>query len=146
MAKRFTLAEAQSLIPRVSSLLGEAVARKAKFEEAETAFRSFSERIMVMGGVNVDRNAALGAKARRESAAAQLGEAVERIQQIGCVVKDLDIGLLDFPTLFRGVEVYLCWKLGEPSIEFWHGVDEGFAKRKMIDREFREHHRGSPEN
>lgn len=146
MAKRFTLAEAQSLIPQVSSLLREAVARKAEFEVAEKAFRSFSERIMMMGGVNVDRDAVLGAKARRESGAAQVREAVEHIQQMGCVVKDLDIGLLDFPTLFRGVEVYLCWRLGEPSIRFWHGVDEGFANRKAIDREFRDHHRGSPEN
>jgi hypothetical protein len=58
------------------------------------------------------------------------------------VVKDLDIGLIDFPTLFHGVEVYLCWKLDEPAIEFWHGVDEGFRGRKAIDRDFRDNHRG----
>jgi hypothetical protein len=57
-------------------------------------------------------------------------------------VKDLDIGLVDFPTTFNGVEVYLCWKLGEPGIEFWHGVEEGFRGRKPIDREFLENHRG----
>jgi hypothetical protein len=54
-------------------------------------------------------------------------------------VKDLDTGLVDFPTLFRGQEVYLCWKLGEASIEFWHSVDEGFRGRKAIDRDFRDH-------
>jgi len=145
MGKRFTLAEAQNLIPEASRLLREAVARKAEFDEADKAFRSLIERVTAMGGLNMDRNAALGAKARRESAAAQVGETVERIQQMGCVVKDLNIGLLDFPTLFRGVEVYLCWRLGEPSIRFWHGVDEGFANRKRIDREFRDQHRGSLE-
>jgi hypothetical protein len=145
MGKRFTLAEAQSLIPQVSSLLREAVGHKAEFEEAEKAFRSLIERVMAMGGVSLDRHAALAAKARRESAAAKVREAVERIQDTGCLVKDLDIGLLDFPTSFRGVEVYLCWRLGEPSIRFWHGVDEGFAKRKTIDRDFRDHHRGSLE-
>ena len=50
--------------------------------------------------------------------------------------------LVDFPTLFKGVEVYLCWKLGEPAIDFWHGIDEGFRGRKPIDKEFLDHHRG----
>jgi hypothetical protein len=49
---------------------------------------------------------------------------------------------VDFPTLFRGVEVYLCWKLGESGIEFWHGVDEGFRGRKPIDQDFLDHHEG----
>jgi len=46
------------------------------------------------------------------------------------VIKDLDVGLIDFPTLFRGKEVYLCWRMGESGIRHWHGVDEGFAGRK----------------
>jgi len=71
-----------------------------------------------------------------------LRNAIESVQELGCVVKDLDIGLIDFPTLFRGEEVYLCWKLGEPVIAFWHGVDEGFRGRKAIDRDFRDNHCG----
>src|ERR1035441_793134 len=47
-----------------------------------------------------------------------------------------------FPTLFRGQEVYLCWKLGEPFIEFWHGMNEGFRGRKAIDRDFSDHLEG----
>ena len=58
------------------------------------------------------------------------------MQEIGCLIKDLDIGLIDFPTTYRGEEVYLCWKLGEPGIEYWHGVDEGFRGRKPIDQDF----------
>jgi hypothetical protein len=67
---------------------------------------------------------------------------MDSIQEIGCLVKDLDIGLLDFPTLYRGREVYLCWRLGEQRIEHWHGVDEGFRGRKPVDDDFRENHRG----
>jgi hypothetical protein len=67
---------------------------------------------------------------------------VEEVQEMGCLVKDLDMGLVDFPTTFRGEEVYLCWKLGEEEIAFWHGVDEGFRGRKAIDRDFRAHHQG----
>lgn len=145
MPKRFTLPEAQALIPEVGRHLREAVALKVEFEEAEAALRSATERIMAMGGVTVDRASVREVKVRRDSAASRLPKAIERIQQTGCVVKDLDIGLVDFPTLFRGVEVYLCWRLGEPAIEFWHGTDEGFAKRRPIDKDFRDHHRGDME-
>ena len=57
---------------------------------------------------------------------------MEQVQSFGCLIKDLDVGLIDFPTLYRGEEVYLCWKLGEDGIEFWHGVSEGFRGRKKI--------------
>ncbi len=140
MPRRFTLAEAQSLIPQVSRLLGDAQALKAEYGEAQRAIQSSMERIMVMGGVSVDRDAARQARDRLEATAGRLRESVERVQELGCVVKDLDMGLVDFPTLFRGNEVYLCWKLGEPEIQFWHGQDEGFAARKPIDEDFVKHH------
>jgi hypothetical protein len=142
MPKRFTLTQAQSLIPRVDRLLREAIALKSGFVQSERALGSFRERIMLMGGMTVDRDQLLQAKNRRESDAERLRNAVGQLQDLGCLVKDLDTGLVDFPTLFRGQEVYLCWKLGEPSIEFWHGVDEGFRGRKAIDRDFRDHLEG----
>ena len=142
MPKRFTLAQAQSLIPRVDRLLREAIVLKSGFIEAERALQSLNERIMLMGGMTVDRDRFLQAKSRRESEAERLRNAVEQLQDLGCLVKDLDTGLVDFPALFRGQEVYLCWKLGEPSIAFWHGVDEGFGGRKAIDRDFRDHLEG----
>jgi len=142
MPKRFTLAEAQGMIPRVERLMRDAVALKTDFDEAERVIRAFSEKIMVMGGTLVDRRQSVDSRARREAAAAMLRTAIEQVQEMGCVVKDLDIGLVDFPTMFHGEEVYLCWKLGESAIEFWHGVDEGFRGRKAIDKDFREHHEG----
>jgi hypothetical protein len=144
MARRFTLAEAQSLIPEVSRLLREAVSLKGEYQEAEQAIETWTRRITMMGGVKVDRNRAIDTRKRRDTSAASLRSAIEQVQAIGCVVKDLDIGLIDFPTEFRGQEVYLCWKLGEPKIEFWHGVEEGFRGRKAIDHDFRDHHRGDP--
>jgi hypothetical protein len=94
--------------------------------------------------MRIDHHQLLMTKARREASAAQFKAAIERIQELGCQVKDLDTGLVDFPTLFRGVEVLLCWRLGERGIHFWHGVDEGFRGRKRIDRDFLENHRGHP--
>lgn len=142
MGRRFTLAEAQSLIPQVDTLLREAVALKADFQEAEQKLEAFSQRVTLMGGVLIDREKVIDARNRRDETGAKLRAAIEQVQEVGCVIKDLDIGLIDFPTLLRGVEVYLCWKLGEPAIAFWHGVDEGFRGRKAIDRDFLENHRG----
>ena len=61
---------------------------------------------------------------------------VDEIEDAGCVVKDLETGLVDFPARLGDQEVYLCWKLGEVSIDHWHGVDEGFSSRKPIGDEF----------
>ena len=142
MAKRFTLVEAQSLIPEVESLLRQALDAKGGYQDAEQAIHRFSEHVMMMGGVMVDRERALESRARRDEAASRLRDRIEAVLETGCLVKDLEIGLVDFPTLFRGVEVYLCWKLGESGITFWHGVDEGFRGRKPIDQDFLDHHQG----
>jgi hypothetical protein len=142
MPKRFTLAEAQSLIPSVDPVLRKAIQLKSRYADAAEAIESFSERIQMMGGLAVNREHAIEARDRRDTASESLREAIQEVEEFGCVLKDLDIGLIDFPTLFRGREVYLCWKLGEPSISFWHGTDEGFAGRKAIDQDFRDHHQG----
>ena len=136
MPKRFTLPEAQSLIPRVDRLLREAVSLKSEYEEAEQAIQSMAHRVSMMGGMVVDREKAIDLKNRRDAVTAKLRGAIEEVQEFGCVIKDLDTGLIDFPTLLRGVEVYLCWRLGEPAIGFWHGVEEGFRGRKAIDQDF----------
>ncbi|HEV2445899.1 MAG TPA: DUF2203 domain-containing protein, partial [Candidatus Sulfopaludibacter sp.] len=138
----FTHAEAQSLLPQVERLLRNALALKSEYEESEREAQAFGQRIMLMGGMVVDREKALEAKRQRESAAGRLRAVLEEIQETGCLIKDLDIGLVDFPTLLRGTEVYLCWKLGEEAIGYWHGVDEGFRGRKPIDQEFLDHHEG----
>jgi hypothetical protein len=142
MAKRFTLAEAQRLIPELDRLLRQALDAKSEYQDAEQVIHEFSERVMMMGGVMVDRDRALTARARRDDAASRLREGIEAVLGTGCLVKDLDIGLVDFPTLFRGTEVYLCWRLGESGITFWHGVDEGYRGRKPIDQDFLDHHQG----
>ena len=146
MPRRFTLAEAQGLIPRVDRLLREAIAFKASFDEAEKEIQSFQERVAMMGGISVDRDRAIEARTMREGAASQLRNAIEQVQEVGCLIKDLDIGLIDFPTTYRGNEVYLCWKLGEDAIDYWHGIDEGFRGRKKIDREFLDNHEGGSDD
>ena len=142
MPKRFTLIEAERLLPEIEKIIREAVSCKAQYQEAEEALHSFAQRVAMQGGVVVDRAAVLQNRAQRDRHGEALKAAIEKIQEYGCVIKDLDIGLVDFPTLFRGQEVYLCWKMGESGIGYWHGVEEGFAGRKPIDRDFLDNHQG----
>ncbi len=146
MPRFFTLQQAETVLPDVGSAIREAISLKAEFEQTEAESESFSRRVAVMGGVRVNRAQVLEQKNRGQETAAALRQAIEKIQEFGCLVKDLDIGLIDFPTLLEGQEVYLCWKLGEAGIQFWHGVDEGFRGRKPIDARFLQHHRGELPN
>ena len=143
MPKRFTLAEAQALIPRVDRLLRNAIERKTTYEETEREIHSFP------GTRDDDGRRGGGSRPRarfaqpaRTAPRRELRSAIEEVQEIGCLIKDLDIGLIDFPTTYHGNEVYLCWKLGESGIEYWHGVDEGFRGRKPIDQDFLDNHEG----
>ena len=146
MPRFFTLQEAEQLLPRVESSIRDAISLKTEYQQAEAEWKGFAQRVTLLGGVLVDHSQLREQKANRELIASRLQEVLEKIQEYGCVVKDLDIGLIDFPTQFHGEEVYLCWKLGEPGIRFWHGVHEGFRGRKPIDQEFLEHHRGELPN
>jgi hypothetical protein len=144
MSKRFTLAEAESLLPEVEKAMREALSVKAEYDRAESSLQATVQKIMFAGGMTIDSHSVGEEKSKRDSSAEQLRSALESLQEHGCLVKDLDVGLVDFPTLFRGEEVYLCWKLGEPGIRFWHGTEEGFAGRKEIDQDFLDNHQGGP--
>jgi hypothetical protein len=142
MPRFFTLAEARAALPVVAPLIREAVQSKAHYMEAEKAIQDLSQRILMMGGINVDTGVAEAWKTQFDSNAQILKATMERIEDLGVLVKDLDTGLIDFPTLFRGEEVYLCWRMDEPDIDHWHGVNEGFKGRRPIDQHFVDNHRG----
>jgi len=146
MPRFFTLQQAEKVLPDIASAIREAISLKEQYQRLESEWQDFSQRVAVMGGVRIDRGQFMEQKNDREQAARALKEAIDKVHEYGCLVKDLDIGLIDFPTLFQGEEVYLCWKLGEAGIGFWHGVQEGFQGRKAIDSGFLEHHRGELPN
>ena len=64
---------------------------------------------------------------------AEIVRLINRIEAYGCLVKDIDLGLVDFPSMRDGRAVYLCWKAGEDRITHWHGMDEGFNARKPLE-------------
>jgi hypothetical protein len=70
--------------------------------------------------------------ARAEAMVSRLNQLAEELTHIGCVLKDWSTGLVDFPSVYQGRKIWLCWKLGEPEIRFWHEFNDGFAGRKPI--------------
>ena len=103
-------------------------------EEADAEQQALHHRIFLAGGMFLDIVPLARRKAERTKAEQQVKDALGEIDSIGVQVKDLDIGLLDFPCEVDGQTILLCWKLGEKSITHWHGTNEGFAGRKLIDK------------
>jgi hypothetical protein len=145
MPRYFTRDEAHRLLPQAERAVREAVDLKDAYQRADAELRQYTNRIMMLGGVIPNHDEILGLRAGRDEHARRLKHVIDDIHELGCLLKDLDMGLLDFPTLYHGEEVYLCWKLGEEQIEFWHGVNEGYGGRKPIDQEFLANHGGGGE-
>jgi len=131
--RTFTLDEAQTLLPILESLLKQAIAAKKLIEETDAETQETVHRIFLNGGTFLNVIHMARRKAEREKAIQRIKDALAEIDATGVQVKDIDIGLLDFPCKVEGEIVLLCWKLGEPKITHWHGTSEGFAGRKPID-------------
>lgn len=142
MPRFFTLTQAEALLPKVEGLLRSVIDHKKQYEQAEGELTGMSQRITLAGGMLVQREQMARARSKKESSVRALNSAMEQIQDLGCQLKDAEIGLIDFPTLYRGKQVLLCWKLGEQAIEFWHSTEDGFRGRRPIDREFLANHKG----
>lgn len=136
MGRYFTLEDAQRLLPEIEVRLRSALDGRQRLAEAERELGSLHRRVMLSGGAKLDPVHTIELRRRRDSSALAVKQCCDEIQEMGVQVKDLDIGLIDFPAIWRGEEVLLCWKLGEPEIAWWHGLEEGFRGRKPIDREF----------
>ena len=134
MANRtFTLAEAKELLPILEALLRQAADAKKRCEEIDARFQEVNQRVLMHGGMLLDIVPLARLRAERDKLNQTVTDTLAEITATGVQVKDLDIGLLDFPCIVEGKIVLLCWKLGELTIGHWHGVDEGYAGRKRID-------------
>lgn len=136
MSQYFTLKEAEALLPRLEGLLQQAVDARLELSDWETELTEIAAQITMSGGMEIDPLGVSEIRSKHRRGAAQVQRLVDEIEDTGCVVKDLETGLLDFPARLGDQEVYLCWKLGEMRIDHWHGVDEGFSGRKPIRDEF----------
>jgi hypothetical protein len=129
----FTLNEAERARQELEPFLVEAMNCRKKLSGLDNELSAVAARIMMMGGVIVPYDKLAAVRMEHTQLAETLKTSLDRILETGCVIKDLDVGLLDFPSVIGNEEVYLCWKLGEDRIRFYHRQDEGFAGRKPLD-------------
>jgi hypothetical protein len=120
-AREFTVEEANALLPGLRVSL-------ARIREAR--------QIVLSGGERIKRNAPTNGGGREGKeyweALATLRREVEAINEQGIVLRDPENGLIDFPSTRDGQEVFLCWRLDEPDVGYWHGPESGFAGRRPL--------------
>ena len=133
--KLFSLTEAERARRELEPVLIEAMENRRKLAQLDEKLGAIANRILMMGGITIDYESVARVRSEHNRLISQIKDALDRIHATGCVVKDLDTGLLDFPAILKNEEVYLCWRLGEDRIRFYHRQDEGFAGRKPIDPE-----------
>jgi hypothetical protein len=122
--RHYTLAEASELLPRVVELIERMRSARDRLGDRE-AREALSEAGPTNGGGDPGRTVSEGFVDLRDS--------IAELRELEVVLRDLDRGLLDFPSMRDGREVYLCWQEGEDAIEYWHEPEAGFAGRRSLD-------------
>ena len=128
----FSPRDVEALIPELTEIMGHVKAAQGEAAAVRERLHAEQERIAMSGGGVTDRGLWKQGREDLERVGRRIQSRLEDIARLGGVVKDLDLGLVDFPHLRDGEVVNLCWKHGETAIEYWHGLDEGFAKRKPL--------------
>lgn len=130
-ARYFTVDEANALLPQLRAILDTLQAKRRELQTRQQALELI-RRQATENGHQLGGDEFLRLKKESEFILEELNAEVKKIEALGCQLKDLDLGLVDFPALRDGREVLLCWKSDEAEVAFWHGLTEGFAGRKPI--------------
>jgi hypothetical protein len=130
----FTLDEANRLVPRLEPTVRRLIEQRQVLREHERVIEEFRAVAGKSGG-GIPGGRFGEARAEAGRLGADIADGVRQVEALGCVVKDLDQGLVDFLHRRGDATVFLCWRLGEPSIRYWHGLREGFAGRKPLDED-----------
>jgi hypothetical protein len=129
-ARYFTIDQANRLLPELVPLLEQLRALKRQMDQLGSALAQRQEKARSNGHNRAAELADLAAQI--EELVNETNDRVARITALGVELKDIELGLVDFPSLHNNRRVYLCWKLGEPSVQFWHRIEDGYAGRRPI--------------
>jgi hypothetical protein len=135
MEKRyFTLAEANAQVPRLEEVFGRLLRLRAQLrtvaQELQALGEPLTEETLRRDGGPPELARARG---RARALVEMVGDDLKGLDESGVQVKDLETGLCDFVARHQGRDVFLCWRLGEKRVEFWHELAAGFAGRQPID-------------
>ncbi|SRR6266567_642481 len=131
MAHYFTRAEAEALLPEITVVLHKIQESHSNVQALEAELEEL--RVQALGNGHHLHERIVRLQRNVITYVQELRDALEELQTFGCELKDPETGLIDFLSLRDGQEVYLCWKLGEERIEFWHYLHTGFAGRQPLD-------------
>jgi hypothetical protein len=131
--RTFNLTEAERTRAELEPVLLEAMEARRRAKAINEKMTELATQIQLSGGMRFDYQEAGQQRLEQNQLESSIAKAVEKIHSTGCVVKDLDVGLLDFPARLNDEDVYFCWRVGEDRIRFYHRQDEGFAGRRPID-------------
>jgi hypothetical protein len=127
MARLFSLDEANALLPELREILTELAGAMETLEQLEGELTALRRKVRQNG-----HNLSAEPLSREQSARETIARVVARVEEIGCELKDPRTGLIDFPSRREGRTIYLCWKLDEPAVRFWHPLETGFAGRQPL--------------
>ncbi len=120
----FTVPEANAILPHVKKIVAEILAARQRIVDAQPDLWPVLEKAVGNGGSK--KAGELLPEFKR------LEQGVKALEGMGCILKDLNTGLVDFPTVRNGRQVLLCWRFDEPSVSHWHELDAGFAGRQPL--------------
>jgi hypothetical protein len=123
-ARHFTPEEANALLPRLKPLLRQLRDAKEELTDAE-AHELLAKAASGNGGGEPGRQVGV--------AFLEVRRLLETLEHAGIVLKDIDRGLVDFPAVLDGREVFLCWELGEDEVGYWHDLEAGYRGRQPLD-------------
>lgn len=132
--KVFTVEEANRLLPKLTELLREIQVKQEEILAKEVEIDALEILYPVLEEEKPSPEVVHEIEVYNERVN-QFYSLIDQIHEMGCFLKDLEMGLVDFYTLHEGRVVYLCWKVGEPEVGFWHEVGRGYAYRQPIVRE-----------
>ena len=127
--RQFTIAQANATLPLVRRIVRDLLDLHPDWRSAVAAFEAAQVATTASGETDVARVARLEAG----RLAGEIETCLDELEQIGCVFKGFDAGLVDFPSVVDGHDVYLCWQFDEPELQYWHETDGGFAGRQPLD-------------
>lgn len=131
----FTVGEVEALIPTLERIFVHVLQLRAGLRGIETRLERANVRMSHEDLLESDDGTpeVRRAKALFRGYYEALSDEIERIRALGGEVKDVELGLVDFPSRRLGEEILLCWRLGEKQIGYWHSVEGGYAGRRPID-------------
>jgi len=124
MPKHFTIEQANDALVALRPIIAEILEIRQTILERQPEVWPSLQKAVGNGGSKAASQVALEF--------ARMDALVRQIQASGALLKDINIGLLDFPSLREGREVYLCWRYGEDSVQYWHDLDAGYTGRQNL--------------